>query len=507
MGSNAVSQNAVSTVLGYLLSKGYFNPSSPNLPQNITILGEANTANQTALVPNIPVQITSAKQAATLYGYGSPIHAVARILFPQTGGQVSVPVWVSPQAAAVGSVAQVITITTTGTATAAGTIYLNVAGREVLDGGSYAVAIAVGDTPTVVANKMRSALSSVLGCPVIGSGTTTCVCTAKWTGLTSNDITITVDAGSTATGCTFAVVQTTPGSGTPTTATALTNFGNAWNTIIINTYGLVGTIMAELEAYNGIPDPVNPTGQFAGTIMRPMFAFSGTTLDNPTSITGAGARPNNVTIVTCPAPLSPGMPYEAAANFAVLWANVAQNAPHSDIIEQALPDMPPPPAGSIPAMNAQVFREQCVANGCSTVSFSAGVYKVKDFITTYNLAGELPPFYRYVRDLNVHFNYKFGYHLKEVQSLVGKTLVPDSAVVRADNVIKPSMWASIVAAYNQDCEARALIVNTKGNNKTIVSTINSTNPNRLDTTQSIQISGITRIAATTVTGGFYFGGA
>ena len=511
MGSNAVSQNAVSTVLGYLLSKGFFNPSSPNLPQNISILAEGNDANQGSMSTAAQV-ITSAKQAATLYGYGSPIYTIARILFPSTGSGVTIPVTVYPQLAADGAAAKVITITPTGNATAAGTIFLNICGRENVDGGSYAVNIAVDDTPTIQCNKMRAAVAAVLGAPVLGSGTTTAIFTTKWSGLTANDVNIVIDLNNTNVGTTYAVVNTTAGSGTPSTTgsgngTAL--FGNAWNTLVINSYGLVSATMTELEAYNGVPDPTTPTGQYSGTIMRPMWALSGTTLDDPTSITKAGVRPNNVTIVPCVAPLSAGMPFEAAANVAYILANVFQNTPQSDIIGLSYPDMPPPPIGSIPQMNTQSFREYCVENGCSTVDYidgatGNGVYVIKDLVTTYNLAGEYPPFYRWVRDLNVHFNYKFGYYLKEQQDLVGKTLVDNAATVTADNVIKPNMWKAIVTAYNKDCESRALIVNADENSASINVTINGGNPNRLDTTQNIQISGIVRIAATTVNAGFNF---
>ncbi len=203
------------------------------------------------------------------------------------------------------------------------------------------------------------------------------------------------------------------------------------------------------------------------------------------------------------------MPYEAAANACALWAPCAQNTPHLDILDQTYPDMPGPAAGSYPQMMQYAFRQQCVTNGCSTVDFSgangtpgSGLYTVKDFVTTYNVSGEFPPFYQYVRTLNIHFNYKFGYRLLQVQKCVGKALVTDSSVVTATDIIKPKIWSAAVAAYNTGCEARALLVNTAVNNATISSSINATNPNRMDTTQAIQISGYDRINSTTTAGGF-----
>lgn len=502
MGSNAVSQNAVSTVVGYLLNKGYFNTSSPNLPQRIAILGEANHANQSGLSTD-PVEITSAAQAASLFGYGSPIHGVARILFPQSGGGVSVPVIVYPQAETGSPVAKVITVTPTGTASGNGTIYLKISGREVLDGGTYAVDIADGDDETAICDKFRATISGVLGCPVTGTGTSTFIATSKWKGLTSNDINIAIDLNGTNLGVTYAVVNTTAGSGTPSVADSLALFGNEWNTIVINTYGLVSAVMDELEAYNGIPDPTNPTGRYAGTIWKPFVAISGSVADDPTSITDA--RPDNVTIAVAPAPLSLGMPYEAAANMAVLYANIAQNTPQGDVIGLSYPDMPAPATGNVPQMNDYNFRQYCATHGCSTVDFVSGKYIIKDFITTYNKDGEVPPFYRWVRDLNIHYNVKYGYFLLQAQNLVGKTIANDNDVVSATGVVKPKTWKAIVGKYVDDLVNRALIVDATFSKQSIDVTINNSNPNRMDTTFNVKISGLARICATTVTGGFNFG--
>jgi len=506
MSSTAVPLNYVTTVVGYNLDKGYYNESGTNLPQNINILGEANTANQSGL-SLLGTTITSAKQAADLYGWGSPIYSVARILFPANGSGVSIPVKVYPQLAASGAVAKVITITPTGTASASGTIYLRIAGRTSLDGGSYAISIVSGDTPTAICNKFRAAIAAVLGCPVTGSGTTTFIATAKWEGLTSNDINIAVDLNGTSLGTTYAVVNTTAGAGTPSvvgTGNGLTLFGNEWRTLVINTYGLVAGTMTELEEFNGIPTPGAPTGRYGGLVWKPFLALSGTCLDNPTSITSAGARPDNVTIVPCVAPLSLGMPYEAAANVAYRVSNIFQNAPQSDVIDQAYPDMPAPTVGNIPAMNDVTVRQSYVTQGCSTVDFTGGVYVIKDLVTTYNKSGEFPPFYRWARDLNIHFNIRFGYMLLEAANLVGKTITKDSAVVTAANVIKPRMWKAIVAAYMDDLEARALIADKAFSKASITVTINSSNPNRIDTTFSDKITGVVRISSTTETGGFNF---
>ncbi len=506
MNSNAVASNAVSSVMGFLLEKLQNNSNTPNLPQSIVILGESNHANQSSY-PTNPLQLTSAKMAGENYGYGSPIHGVARILFPANGTATPIPVWVYPQAEAAGAVGKVITITVTGAATSTGTIYLNIAGRESIDGSSYGVNVVSGDSVATIISKISNAVNNALNCPMTETATTvsTVVLTANWYGLTSNDLSVTIDLNGFALGTTFSVATTTPGSATPATATALTSIGNAWRTLIINTYGLVSATIAELEAWNGVPDPTNPTGRYIPTLFKPAFALSGTCLDDPTSITGVTARQSQVTIVPCVAPKSQGMPYEAAANVAYLLASVLQDNPESDVINRVYPDMPGPIVGAIPSMNTQSIRETYVQKGCSTVDFVNGVYKIKDLVTTYNVAGEYPPYYRWVRDLNIYFNYKFAYRLLEETNLIGKTLVPDASVVIVADIIKPKIWKALVCALNENLEKRALLVNVDANNATIQVSINSINQNRLDTIQDIQISGIVRIAATSVYAGFYFG--
>lgn len=501
MASNAVSSNAVSTVVGVLLNKGNFSETTRNLPQSIAILAEANDANQSGL-STAPSTVTSIKQVATAYGYGSPIYNAYRIL---ANAGVAIPVTVYPQAAAVGAVAKVITVTTTGTATANGTIYLKINGRKVLDGGNYAVNIVTGDTPTIISGKMRAAVAGVLGSTVIGTGTTTAIFTAKWAGLTSNEINITFDLNGSNTGCTFAAANTTAGSGTPSVSASLAMFGGNWQTFVINGYGLVDAAMTEFENFNGIPDPTTPTGRYAPTTWKPFICLSGTLLDDPRSLTSANARVNNVTITACPAPLSLGLSIEAAANRAVKEANQFQNLPEGDIIDEPYVDMPAAADGSIPQMTDYAFRQSCVLAGCSTVDYVGGRYIMKDCVTTYAPDGELPPYYRWVRDLNVYFNFEYGYRLLCVNKIKNRTIINDNDVSSSTNIIKPKMFKADISAYVADCINRALVVDQAFTDKSIVVEINSDNPNRLDATFNIKISGISRIIATTITGGFNTG--
>ena len=165
--ADAVGQGAVSRILGYNLTTGTFANTTPNLPQRIAILGEANAANQSTLNLN-PKVITSAQQAGELYGFGSPIYAAMRILRPVSGGGVgSVETVVYPQAEGGSAVAKVISITVTGTATGNATHNVVIGGRYSLDGESYSYAVVEGDTPTIIAAKIKDAINAVIGSPLL----------------------------------------------------------------------------------------------------------------------------------------------------------------------------------------------------------------------------------------------------------------------------------------------------------------------------------------------------
>lgn len=501
---SAVGTERISKVVGYFLKKGNFAESSPNLPQRIEILAEANSANQSGLVTDA-VQITSAQQAGSLYGYGSPIHQIMRILRPVNGGGAigGIPTFVRAQAEAAGAAARVMSITVTGTATSTGTHALVINGRSSLDGNFYNVNIVSGDTATNVATKIAAAINAVLGCPVSATSSAGVVTvTAKWKGLTSNDCNVSVDINGTSLGLTYAVAEVTVGSGTPSIGSALTAIGSAWATIVINSYGTVSAVMTALEQFNGIPGDI-PTGRYTGIIMKPIIALTGSVADDPTSVTDA--RKAQVTLAICPAPGSKGLPMEAAANMACLFARVSQDTPHLDVSGKSYPDMPVPTSGDIGSMASYENRDAFVKKGCSTVDIVAGAYQVQDFVTTYHPDGETPPQFRYCRNLMLDFNVRYGYYLLEQQYVVDHAIANDNDVVEASNIVKPKSWKGVVSNYADDLSRRALVADAAFMQESISVNISNTNPDRLETFFRYKRTGYGRISSTTAEAGFNFG--
>lgn len=502
--SDAVTLERLSRIIGWKLTKGNYQISGKNLPQRIIITGAANTANQPTLDTD-PKQITSAKQAGDLYGYGSPIHMMARILLPKSGNGIGgIPLVVHPQVEVGGAAAKVIEITPTGIANGNGTHYLRIAGREGIDGSFYAINIVEGDTIADINAKMSDAINAILECP----GTSTedsyvTTFTSKWKDYTANELTIEIETGDDDLGLTYAVASVQAGSGSPSIANALADIGQDWATILINAYGTNSNIMAALEAYNGIPDPENPTGRYGGTEWKPLIAVTGSVADNPSTITDT--RLDDCTIAIAPAPNSPGIHFEAAANMVVLYAVQAQNNPHRDINNQAYPDMPVPTSNTIGSMADYNNRDAYLKKGCSTVDFVAGKYRVQDFVTTYHPVGENPPQYRYCRIINIGMNLRYRYLVLEANTVVDKTICDDNDIVNVTGVIKPKQWKQKLSDEFDVWAKEALIVKPDFSKESLLVGIGESNPDRFETFFRVKYSGITRVSSTTVEAGFNFG--
>ena len=156
-------------------------------------------------------------------------------------------------------------------------------------------------------------------------------------------------------------------------------------------------------------------------------------------------------------------------------------------------------------MSTYANRDAIVKKGCSTVDLIAGVYVMQDFVTTYHPIGETPPQFRYVRNLNIDFNVRFGYYLLEQIYVMDHVIAKDTDIVNSGNVVKPKDWKGVLFTYATDLTKRSLITDPEFMEESISVSLSTTNPDRLDTTFSYKRSGYARIAATTATAGFNFG--
>lgn len=494
-----------SRIVGYNLSKGNKAVSSSNLPIAIAIFGEANTANQADITFNIGKEVTNAQQAGELYGFGSPLHHFFEIARPNSGGVGGIPTIVFPVAEPGGSAACAKVIAPTGTATANVTHTIVLGGRRFKSGGRYDINVETGDTEVEISGKIYDAISAVLSAPVtvaLDSPVTEATLTAKWKGASSN-FQVSVDTNGNEAGITYSISTSASGSGVPAVTTALNNVGNRWFPLVANLIGSDSTTLDAFETWNGIASQTDPTGRYVGTTMKPAIVVTGSTADDPSSVTSG--RRTQMTNTIAPAPLSKGFAFEAAANYIAVYAPIAQNNPHLGANGKFYPDMPVPADENIGTMKSYNERDRIVKLGCSTVDLVAGRYQIQDSVTTYRPEGEVPPKFSDVRDLIVDYNIRYGYYLLELTYVVDNVIAADDATVRQTNVIKPSRWKQILFGYAQQLEDRALIARKEYMQESITVEIATDNPKRFNTVFGYERTGIVIISSTMAFADFYYG--
>lgn len=503
--SDAISASARSAVVGYKITKGDYAETSPNLPQRIAILSEANTDKISGLSLD-PFQFTNASSVGDKMGYGSPAYMAARILRPLQGGGLSgIPTYVYPVEGGTTPTATVSTLTITGTtATANAKHYPVIAGRTSVDGQSYAFNVVLGDTPTLIAAKVITAINAVIGCPVIASAGTAgvVILTSKWKGI-SSIFESRIDTNEQPVGITYSIVKV-DGTVTGLVSAALAKFENDWNTLVINPYGSDSGVLDALELVNGVPDPIDPTGRYAAITFKPFLAFFSESTTDPITDVVLTTRAAKCTNVYCPAPNVKHLPVEVAANVVRRVAKMAQDNPNLDVNDMTYPDAIVD-AKVIGDYSDYEYRDAAIKAGLSTVDFVGGEIIIKDLVTTYNPSNEVTPQFKYVRNLILDWNIRYAYKLLEAIHVVNHTLIPDGTVSSAASTISPAAWKGILYKMFDDLADRGLIAEPEFSKASLTVGINSTNPDRFDTFFRYKRTGIARICSTTAEAGFYYG--
>ncbi len=500
--STAVGLERISRTSGYKINKGSFNKGTKNLPQIIAVFAEANIANQDGLDTD-KKEITTAKEAAELYGYGSPMHQIYRILRPiGSDGVGGIPTIAFVQKSDKNAMPTSHTWTITGSATSSVTHTIVIGGRTSLDFESYSYSITKGDTPEVIVTKIKDAVNGVLGSPVSASNNgVTLKLTTKWSGNTSKTLVTNFNFGTKSGGISYSKTEVEEGVGEVELKTALDQFDNIWYTTVINSYG--ESVFDVLEQFNG--NPVQATGRYEGQVFKPFLSFFGTTLDDKDSIlaiTDNSSRIEQVTHVHCPAPKSSGFPWEAAANVIRLFTRTMQDTPHLDINNMSYPDMPIPSNELIGDMSSYNNRDVLVKKGSSTVVLENGAYKIQDLVTTYHPKGESPLQYAYSRNINLDWNVSDNYRTLETLFIKDHVLIQNNQATSVSKAIKPIEWKAIVQEMFVDLANTALINDPDFSKESLLVEISKNNPNRFETFFRYKRTGIARIESTDVEAGF-----
>jgi len=176
--------------------------------------------------PDVPTPIGSLAHARDLYGQGSQLAGMMEAFFNNNFAQETWAVGVAEPSAGTAATG---TITVTGPATDAGSVFFYIAGHPVQ------VGISVGDTADAIATNIAAAITADPDLPVTAAATTNVVTvTCRWKGATGTDIDLrdsyygALGGETIPSGVSFAYPaanKLTGGAGIPTFTTMITNLG------------------------------------------------------------------------------------------------------------------------------------------------------------------------------------------------------------------------------------------------------------------------------------------
>ncbi len=491
--SSAVDASAVARVVGIkTVFKDLRGGGVVVLPQRIALIGQGSTS---AVYDTTKRQVTSASEAASLYGFGSPVHLAIKQLFPVNGDGVgTIPVTVFPLEDDGSGVASAGDITPGGAPTEAASYIVRI---NNIDSEEFVI-LASASVADVTAS-MTTAINAVLDMPVTAVDSTTKVdVTSKWKGTSANDLFIEI-VGSTTAGNTFVLTQPTGGLVNPDVSTALTQVGNIWETMVLNCLDIADT--TTLDAYSTFGE-----GRWGALVRKPLIVFTGNSATTVTLATAVSdARKTDRTNAQLVAPGSNDLPFVIASRQLARIAKVANNNPPHDYGSQDATGLTP---GTDGAQWTYTDRDSAVKKGSSTVEVKDGVVNISDVVTFYHPTGDPLPAYRFVVDIvklqNIIFNMDLIF---AVPAWDGAPLIPDDQPTVNPDAKKPKTAVAAVAAMLDSLGLNAIISDPDTAKENTVAEIDSSNPKRLNLSTTVQLSGNTNIISVDLNFGFFFGTA
>lgn len=489
--SSAVDASAVARVVGIQsVFKNLRGGSIVFLPQRIAVVGQGSTA---ATYATTKRQVTSAFEAGTLYGFGSPIHLAVKQLLPANGDGVgTIPVTVYPLVDDGAGVAAAGDITPAGAQTVAASYVVRVNNID-----SEPFTISVGDTVAAICTAMTAAINANLDMPVVAVDSVTAVdLTAKWKGTSGNDLVVSV-VGSTTAGTTFAFTQPVGGLVNPDVDDGLGLVGNVWETLFLNCMDVADTTTLDKFSVFG-------EGRWGALVRKPMIAFTG---NNATTVAAAiavsDARKTDRVNAQLVAPGSTDLPFVTAARQLAGIAVIANNNPPRDYGSTDA-------TGLVPGDDGDQWnytqRDQAVKAGSSTIEVKDGVVNISDVVTFYHPSGDPTPAYRYAVDIiklmNIIFNLDLIFATAEWD---GAPLIPDDQPTVNRDAKKPKSAVAAVASMLDSLGLNAVISDPETAKASTQAEIDPANPKRLNLVTTVQLSGNTNIISVDLNFGFFFG--
>lgn len=417
------------------------------------------------------VRVQSVSDAVTLFGQGSVLHRMAiKFFLANPGGDL----YAIPLADDGGGTAGSVTITATGTATAAGTLYLRV-GDTLVE-----VAIASGTVHTDVGALIEAALDLVGDLPVTtASATNVATVTSRHKGTVGNQVPVTINALGQAggedlpAGISIAISATLPSNGAtdPTSATWITGMGDdAYDVVCpaLTTSGMMSVLKTEMARRWG-----------------PLVAVEGhaiaAVLDSAGDLATYALARNDKHLTVLGIKETAGWltpAFEIAASAAGVAALYLGNDPGAPLQGLQLP-------GCVCTGTAftATERQTLAEAGCATLTVQSGDVYLESEVTTYTLDGSSQPDAAWQYTQNPYLLQRFKRRVKArlVARFPRFKLTDDGNPTKAgQRVTTPKTIKGEIVAEYSDMVGDGQMENLAAFKASLIVERNATNRNRVD---------------------------
>ena len=496
--STAISASSRASILGVKTQFKNLRPSgSQFLQKRIAVIG---VPNELDVVQGEDKQlITSSVQAGNLYGWGSPLHLVAKELFPDNGDGVgSIPVTFYPIWAGIGLDGSDVKLDIANTASQDEIWHVEINNVRCAD---FLVEAGDNDSTPALYTRLAESINAVLDIHVIAEDNTTSVnCSSKWGGSSSNVVNEDsyVFVGPEGSTTQFTSTNQELHNSNPDITPALNQIGEVWETFVINCMEVEDTDTLDILQEFG-------EGRWLPFVDLPFLSFCGDV--NPT-VSNAIAIPNSrkTDRVNCQIniPGSLDLPFLIAARAVARIAIIADSNPPKSYQRSLLDTRNIAPSG---LEWTPLERDQALKAGSSTSEIVSGDPSLVDVVTFYHPDGESDPAWRYaVSHVKV---WEINYSTKQIfegDDWAAAPLIPDDQATTNKEAKKPKMAKAAIAEMIDNLALSAILSDPDTAKATIQAEIDGGNPNRLNVSFTAQISGNTNIKSIDFYWGFYFGG-
>ncbi len=436
-------------------------------PAKVLIVGQRLTAGTAAA--GVPVRVTSAEQARTLFGRASMLAQMCAAWFR---ANTVTETWALPINEPSGGVTASAVLAVGGTATAAGTISLLIHGRRV------DVAVASGTAAAAVATAIGAAINANLDLLVTAAvATTNVTVTARARGLEGNAIDIRHSAGANEAlpaGITLTTPAMAGGTLAPTAdlGTALDALGDVWFTDIISNWSDVG-VLAALES--------RLSSQFGPMQMRDCHAWVARPEATFSALATYGAARNSPHVSIMGYRNSPTPPWEWASVLGAVCIPALAIDPARPVQTLALPGLIAPVAASRFTWSE---RDLLLRDGISTFRVDdGGNVLIERVVTTYQTS---PAGAEDISYLDVETMKTLAFLRYDLRQMIAlryprhKLADDGTNFARGQAVATPGLIRAEIVARAIQWESAGLVEGIEGFKRDIIVVRSATDPNRVD---------------------------